>query len=150
MGREASFELNCSRFSDNVLDIIKLLNSFGWTYYDEDENAEYLPVGDRDSFDWQMGEITEGDLYAIIDRKQQRGETVGLVMYYRDTESGITLLAADTSEISIMPNINRKTLDEDDDTDSVTDISWYAERIIQKLIWYNCDVDSFKFEEYTD
>lgn len=150
MGREASFELNCSRFSDNLLDIIKLLNSFGWTYYDEDENAEYLPVGDRDSFDWQMGEITEGDLYAIIDRKQQRGETVGLVMYYRDTEYGITLLAADTSEISIMPNINRKTLDEDDDTDSVTDVSWYAERIIQKLIWYNCDVDSFKFEEYTD
>lgn len=150
MGREASFELNCSRFSDNLLDIIKLLNSFGWTYYDEDEHAEYLPVGDRDSFDWQMGEITEGDLYAIIDRKQQRGETVGLVMYYRDTEYGITLLAADTSEISIMPNINRKTLDEDDDTDSVTDVSWYAERIIQKLIWYNCDVDSFKFEEYTD
>ncbi len=150
MGREASFELNCSRFSDNLLDIIKLLNSFGWTYYDEDEHAEYLPVGDRDSFDWQMGEITEGDLYAIIDRKQQRGETVGLVMYYRDTEYGITLLAANTSEISIMPNINRKTLDEDDDTDSVTDVSWYAERIIQKLIWYNCDVDSFKFEEYTD
>ena len=150
MGREASFELNCSRFSDNLLDIIKLLNSFGWTYYDEDEHAEYLPVGDSDSFDWQMGEITEGDLYAIIDRKQQRGETVGLVMYYRDTEYGITLLAADTSEISIMPNINRKTLDEDDDTDSVTDVSWYAERIIQKLIWYNCDVDSFKFEEYTD
>ena len=150
MGREASFELNCSRFSDNLLDIIKLLNSFGWTYYDEDEHAEYLPVGDRDSFDWQMGEITEGDLYAIIDRKQQRGETVGLVMYYRDTEYGITLLAADTSEISIMPNINRKTLDEDDDTESVTDVSWYAERIIQKLIWYNCDVDSFKFEEYTD
>lgn len=150
MGREASFELNCSRFSDNLLDIIKLLNSFGWTYYDEDEHAEYLPVGDRDSFDWQMGEITEGDLYAIIDRKQQRGETVGLVMYYRDTEYGITLLAADTSEISIMPNINRKTLDEDDDTDSVTDVSWYAERILQKLIWYNCDVDSFKFEEYTD
>ena len=134
MGREASFELNCSRFSDNLLDIIKLLNSFGWTYYDEDEHAEYLPVGDRDSFDWQMGEITEGDLYAIIDRKQQRGETVGLVMYYRDTEYGITLLAANTSEISIMPNINRKTLDEDDDTDSVTDVSWYAERTIQKLI----------------
>jgi hypothetical protein len=149
MGREASFELNCSRFSDNILDIIKLLNSFGWTYYDEDHHAEYLPLGDRDNFDWQMGEMTEGDLYAIIDLKQQRCETVGLVMYYRDTDYGITLLAAGTDDISIIPNINRKTLDEDD-RDSVTDVSWYAERIIQKLIWYNCEVDSFQFEEYTD
>ena len=149
MGREASFELDCSRFSDNVLDIIKLLNCFGWAYYDEDRHAEYLPVGDRDSFEWQIGEITEGDLYAVIERKRQRGETVGLVMYYRDTEYGITLLADNTAEILIMPNINRKTLDEDDSY-SVTDVSWYAERIIQKLIWYNCDVDGFKFEEFID
>ncbi len=146
MGREASFELNCSDYSDNVLDIIRLLNSFGWTYYDEDGHAEYLPVGDNDDFDWQFGEISESDLYSLAERKQQRGETVGLVMYYRDTEYGITLLAASTSEILIMPNINRKTLIEDDEC-SVTDVSWYAERIIQKLMWYNCDVQSFQFEE---
>lgn len=149
MGREASFELNCSSYSDNVLDIIQLLGSFGWTYYDEDEHAEYLPVGDRDNYDWQIGEIPEGELYGIMQHKLERGEAVGLVMYYRDTDRGITLLASDTSEILIMPNINRKTLVEDDSY-SVTDVSWYAERIIQKLLWYNCKVDSFHFEEYTD
>ena len=92
---------------------------------------------------------SESDLYALIERKRQRKELVGLVLYYRDTEYGITLLADSTSQILIMPNINRKTLIEDD-SESITDVSWYIERIIQKLIWYNCGVDAFKFEEYTD
>lgn len=145
MGREAGFELNCSGFSGSVTDFIKLLNSLGWSYYDEEDRAEYLPVGDTDSFDWQMGEITESALYAIFDRKQQRGETVGLVLYYRDTENGITLLAEDTSEIIIIPNICRKTLDDDDD--SLTDVNWYSERIFQKLLWYDCGMVNLKFEE---
>ncbi len=148
MGREASFELNCSDFSGSVTDFIKLLNSLSWSYYDDDNHAEYLPVGDSDSFDWQMDEITESGLYAIFDRKLQRGETVGLVLYYRDTGHGITLLAADTSEISIIPNINRKTWDGDED--SVTDVNWYAETIFQKLLWYDCGMKSFRFEESDD
>ncbi|MBQ9902667.1 MAG: hypothetical protein IJM51_09850 [Clostridia bacterium] len=148
MGREASFELDCSDFSGSVTDFIKLLSSLGWSYYDDDNHAEYLPVGDRDSFDWQLGEITESGLYAIFDRKLRREETVGLVLYYRDTGHGITLLAADTSEILLIPNINRKTLDGDED--SVTDVNWYSEKIFQKLLWYDCGMVGFKFEEQSD
>ena len=148
MGREASFELNCSDFSGSVTDFIKILNSLGWSYYDSDNHAEYLPLGDRDSFDWEIGEMTESGLYALFDRKLQAGETVGLVLYYRDTEHGVTLLAADISEILIIPNINRKTLD--DDHDSMTDVSWYAERLFQKLLWYDCGMTNFQFEEYED
>ena len=146
MGRDASFELNCSEFSGSVTDFIKLLNSLGWSYYDGDRHAEYLPVGDSDSFDWQMDDSTESVLFSVFDRKLQQEETVGLVMYYRDTEYGITLLASDTSEIIIIPNINRRTLTEDDE-DSLTDVNWYAERIIQKLLWCNCGLVSYKFEE---
>lgn len=149
MGREAGFELNCSGLSGSVTELIKLLNSLGWSYYDGDNHAEYLPVGDNENFEWQIGEITESALYAIFDRKLQRGETVGLVMYYRDTEYGITLLASDTSEINIIPNINRRTLIEGDE-DSVTDVNWYAERIIQKLLWYDCGLTGFRFEEAED
>ena len=146
MGREASFELNCSGFSGSVTDFIRLLTSLGWFCYDGDNHAEYLPVGDKDSFDWQMGEITESGLYAIFDQKWQAGETVGVVLYYRDTEYGVTLLSADVSEILIIPNINRRTLD--DDEDSMTDVNWYAERLFQKLLWYNCGMTDFQFEEY--
>lgn len=123
-----------------------MLSSLGWSYYDEDGNAEYLPEGDKDSFDWQIGEITESALYAVFDSKQQQEETVGLVLYYRGTEHGITLLASDKSEIILIPNINRVTLTEDDE-DSITDVNWYSERLIQKLLWYDCGMVSFKFEE---
>ena len=149
MGREASFELNCSEVSGSVTDFIKLLGSLGWSCYDNDNHAEYLPVGDNDSFDWQMGEMTESGLYAIFDRKLQRGETVGAVMYYRGTDHGITLLAADTGEIILIPNINRVTLTEDDE-DSITDVNWYSERLIQKLLWYDCGLTGFRFEELED
>lgn len=149
MGREASFELNCSAFPGSLLDFIKLLGSLGWSIYDDAHHAEYLPVGDRDAFDWQMDEITESGLYSILERKLQRGETVGLVLYYRDTGHGVTLLAADTSEILIIPNINRKTL-VDDDEDSMTDVSWYSERLLQKLLWYNCGMTGFRYEEIED
>ncbi len=147
MAREASFELNCPEYTGSVADIVKLLNSFGWSYYDEDGRAEYLPVGDCGSFDWQMAEMTETQLFEIFDCLCQRGETIGIVMYYRDTEHGITLLSSDTGSIIIIPNICRRTLNDDDDN-SITDVSWYAERIVQKLIWYGCKVSGFRFEEF--
>lgn len=146
MGREASFELNCSAFSGSVTDFIKLLGSLGWSCYDADNSAEYLPLGDNDSFDWQIGEVTESTLYSVFDSKLEQGETVGLVLYYRDTEYGVTLLAADTSEIIIIPNINRRTLTEDDE-DSLTDVNWYSERLMNKLLWYDVGMISFKYEE---
>lgn len=146
MGRDASFELNCSRFSDRILEIVKLLIVSGWTFLDEDDQVEYLPLGDSGDYQWQIDAIAEGRLYELIERKQDRAEMVGLVMYYRDTDVGITLLAESTEAVIIMPNINRRTLDDNDD--SLTDMSWYAERIILKLMWRGCRVDSVKFEEY--
>ena len=70
------------------------------------------------------------------------------MLYYRGTGHGITLLAADTSEIILIPNINRKTLD--DDEESLTDVNWYSEKLIQKLLWYDCGLVSFRFEEQAD
>lgn len=146
MSRDASFELNCPEFSGSVTDFIKLLHSLGWSYYDGDNRAEYLPFGDGDNFDWQIDEITDSALYSVFDRKLQNDETIGLVLYYRDTEHGITLLASDTDKIILIPNINRKTLT-DGDEDSVTDVNWYSERIMQKLLWYDCGLTGFRFEE---
>lgn len=146
MEREAGFLLDCSDYSENVLDVIQLLNSVGWTYYDEDGSAEYLPPGDRDSYDWQIAEPDEGVLCSIISRKCERGEMVGLVMYYRDTGHGVTLLAQNTGEVHIIPNISRVTLD-GDDPDSLTDVSWYVARIVMKLMWQGCAVNGYSFEE---
>ena len=77
--------------------------------------------------------------------KQERGEMVGLVMYYCDTDVGITLLAENTASIMIMLNINRRTLGED--FYEITDIGWYTSNLVHKLIRNGCPVDLFQYEE---
>ena len=51
MAREALLEINCSRYSERIVDIIKLFDEIGWRYYDSGKNIVYLPLGDDDNFD---------------------------------------------------------------------------------------------------
>ena len=146
MAKEASIEINCERYSRRLSEIIELLDMIGWGFFDEDDNVEYLPLGDRGDYNWQIGaSMSKGELYSLIGRKQERGEMVGLVMYYCDTDVGITLLAENTASIMIMLNINRRTLGED--FYEITDIGWYTSNLVHKLIRNGCPVDLFQYEE---
>lgn len=146
MAKEASIEINCERYSQRLSEIIELLDMIGWGFFDEDDNVEYLPLGDRGDYNWQIGaSMSKGELYSLIGRKQERGEMVGLVMYYCDTDVGITLLAENTASIMIMLNINRRTLGED--FYEITDIGWYTSNLVHKLIRNGCPVDLFQYEE---
>ena len=146
MAKEASIEINCERYSRRLSEIIELLDMIGWGFFDEDDNVEYLPLGDRGDYNWQIGaSMSKGELYRLIGRKQERGEMVGLVMYYCDTDVGITLLAENTASIMIMLNINRRTLGED--FYEITDIGWYTSNLVHKLIRNGCPVDLFQYEE---
>ncbi|MCM1161734.1 MAG: hypothetical protein NC412_10965 [Roseburia sp.] len=53
MAREAIIEINCSRYSERIIDLINLFNELGWKYYNTEKKIEYLPIGDDDAFDWQ-------------------------------------------------------------------------------------------------
>lgn len=37
MAREALLEINCSRYSERIVDIIKLFDDLGWRYYDAEK-----------------------------------------------------------------------------------------------------------------
>ena len=148
MGREASIELNCSRYSNKIIDIINLLNECGWKYYNTKKKVEYLPLGDVDSFNWQDDFFSENELQELINEKQNRLELVGLNLFFENSWEGVTLLARDTKEMMLCLRINRKKLG--NDRESLTDVSWYFNNIIQKLIARNCPVDYINFEEYTD
>lgn len=148
MGREASIELDCSRYSDRVIDIINLLNECGWKYYNSKRMVEYLPLGDIDSFNWQDDFFSKGELQELINKKQNRLELVGLDLFYENSMEGVTLLARDTKKILLSLDINRKKLG--DERESLTDVSWYFRNIIQKLIEKNCPVDYINFVECTD
>ena len=47
MAREAILEINCSRYSERIIDVINLFNELGWKYYGVEKNIEYLPLGDE-------------------------------------------------------------------------------------------------------
>ena len=148
MSREAILEINCSRYSDRIVDVINLFNELGWKYYDLENNIEYLPLGDDDEFDWQKKNLSYRELQEIIDNKQDKFERVGLNLYYENSDVGITLMAKNTKEIIIDLNINRKTVE--NNRESITDIGWYFNNIIQRFFERGCPIDSFKFEEYVD
>lgn len=146
MAREAVLEINCSKYSQRIIDVINLLNELGWKYYDTEKNIEYMPLGDDDDFNWQKGFLSEKELQKLINDKQDAFERVGINLYCENSEEGITLLAKDTKEIIIGLNINRRTIR--NNRESITDIGWYFNNIIQKLRERECPIDYIKFEEY--
>ena len=148
MAREAILEINCSRYSERIIDVINLLHELGWKYYDIERNIEYLPLGDNDDFNWQKKYLTENQLRELINNKQDNYEQVGLNLYYKNSKEGITLLAKNTKEILVDLNISRKTVE--NSRESITDIGWYFNNIIQRLKERECPIDYIKFEEYVD
>lgn len=148
MAREALLEINCSRYSERIVDIIKLFDELGWRCYDAEKNIVYLPLGDDDKFDWQKKFLSEIELHKLINSKQDNFEQIGLNLYYENSEEGLILLAKNTKEIVIDLNINRRTVE--NNRESITDIGWYFNNIIQRFKERGCPVDYIKFEEYID
>ncbi len=140
MAREADFTIDCSSYSNSITQIIDALNRIGWGY--SDEQIEYLPLHDNDSFDWQKKTISVEELFSIISQKQELGELCGVVLYHQNSDKGVTILARNTKRFIVNININRKTICGD-----FTDISWYIENIIAKLEEIGCIIESVDYSE---
>lgn len=53
MAREAMLIIDCSNYSEKIMDIIGLFSVIGWKYFNDKKQVAYLPLGDNDDFDWQ-------------------------------------------------------------------------------------------------
>lgn len=148
MSREAMLEINCSRYSEKIIDIISLFNKMGWKYFNSKGEVEYLPLGDDDDYDWQKSVLSDDEVRKVINSKQEHSEKIGLNLYYNNSFVGISLLADNTSQILLNLNINRKTIN--DTRDALTDVTWYIKHIVQKLEAEGCTIEHFKVEEYVD
>ena len=148
MAREAVLEMNCGRYSTEIIDIISLLDKVGWKWRSENNKVEYLSVADNGEYNWQKRELFESDLFELICKKQKRNEMIGVNLFRQNSPEGITLLAKSTKEILISMSVNRKT--KDGNRESITDIGWYMTNLIEKLVKNGCQVDYIKFEDYTD
>lgn len=146
MAREPLLIIDCSDRSENTADILRLMNGIGWHL--RDGELQYLPPDDNDNYDWQYGSLTPDELYSIAEQKQRKGEIVGAKLYYKDTGTGITVLAKSTREILISPDINRITIDGSSGSDTdFTDISFYIRTLLIPLKKAGCLLEKTEYSE---
>lgn len=141
---EALMTLNCSKYSDNIVDVLKLFQQIGWGIYNRQGKIEYLPIGD-DEYDWQCEDISDTKLYDVISNKIAKKEQIGVNLFYNNGDEGISLIAYTTDQIMLSIATNRKIVKE-----NYTDMIWYLENIIYKLFDIGVRLLSYKLEEYED
>lgn len=121
-------------------EVCKALQAAGWG--NRNGQTEYLPLHDDGMYDWQKTALSPEEFSAILRKKQMLHETIGVILYYQNTETGIMLLTQDTDEIQFGLDIGRRRI-----ADGMTDVSWYLEHVVLPLKRAGFRVDSVKFRE---
>ena len=98
-----------------------------WNFRKNDKIC-YLPLNDE-LFEWKEENILESEFIEIIDKKEQNHETVGVILYWQNTDIGISMLIFQDCQVSFNIGINRLKLDSVNDID-ITNMNWYIEKII--------------------
>lgn len=123
--------------------IIKSFLNYGWCL--DDEGAiSFLPYGDGDNFEWTKLKIPTESIFDLVRKKQEKNEVVGVVVTWKNTGIGGSLLIYPDGAISFLAGINRKLLN----NSIVTDVSWYLEKILPALSANGFAVESFVFSEH--
>ena len=141
---EAHILLDCSNFSDNLVDVIEKFQQIGWKLSDAGGKSEFLPLGKND-FEWITKDIAEYELFETVRKKAECKETVGVHLFYSNGVEGISFLAEKTNSITLGLSINRKIA-----INRHTDFPWYFENLIAKL--WNAGVEPWRctMEEIDD
>lgn len=122
--------------------IIKILNKQGWGF-DLDNHKEYLPVGDNDQYNWQIEALTDFALWELLKKKEEKGEAIGVVMTWLNSEIGGSFHFWSKNTFSIIININRKLT-----ADGETDVNWYINKIVPPLKAHQIQIESIVFSEH--
>jgi predicted RNase H-like nuclease len=142
MSISATLYINLApRANQNIssVQVIKLLIDSGWRMNNEGGIC-YLPLGDKDAFDWKADLLSENDFFDLVLKKEDANEVVGVDLFWADTEVGVILLMHGNNKFSFGADIYRKTL-----AGNITDVNWYLERIIPHLNNDSFVIENFQF-----
>jgi len=107
------------------MDVISAMLAGGWRADDHGQIC-YLPLGDRDDYDWQAKPLAESPRVLVeLTGKDRAGEVLGLTVLWADTNVGGQLLYWTDGRLTLLVEINRRTLD-----GRVTDVSWYLAKLL--------------------
>ena len=142
---EALITLEVCDNSKGIKEIFNLFNKSGWGTFNEKGEAEYLPIGDKDEFAWVHKRISENELFEMLSTKLVQNEMIGVNLFFKNGKEGITLMTEDVRKFVLSLSINRRLIN-----DRNTDMSWYFNNLIFRLIENNANILSYSIEEYDD
>lgn len=137
MSRQCGVAITIQLSHESALDVLLLLLNNGWsaTY---GGHITYLPLGDKDDFDWQFTSATNwSDILTVLRHKQMADERLGLALFWQESGIGGTFhIEPDTTypnglRIWTLWNPDRPRLP---DCDWFTDHGWFLHRILPILI----------------
>lgn len=130
MSWSASISIIFSTPIINPLKSIMSLIEAGWRPYWEPGRAVlFLPLGDAGMYDWKDSDTWQ-QAAEEIGEKIKHGESIGVVLYYEDTDVQFLFNSEYTQVSAILNSANRRTLN---NSNSATDFTWYLQRIIHPL-----------------
>ena len=127
-----------SNFS--ATDLIETMLHNNWTIK-KDNKICYLPVGDE-LFEWEENEISETKLMEIVYQKELKHETIGVILFWENTDVGVSMLIFQDYQISFNITVNRIKMN-DLNCDDITDVNWYLTKIITCFFNYKISEISF-------
>lgn len=104
----------------------------------KNSKVSYLPLEEEELFSWVEEEINETDLFEIFKIKKTNNQIRGVILYYKNSEVGITLLIFNEKEITFNLDINRKVIDSISFI-KMTDVNWYLYRLLPALENFNIE-----------
>ena len=140
MGLSSNISIKANFNERNFMQIIQALVSSGWTFNDYGKFT-LLPIGDKDDFDWtSIDKIEQQELFHVFEEKLKVKEIIGIVITWKDTNCGGSLLFdIENENLSINLNINRKLLH---NNSRHTDFTWYLEKLVNLIENEVVDIES--------
>lgn len=141
MSVSATLTIDCSNYSDKIFDIILLFNKIGWMFMD---GKMHYTLFDNDDVDFHYEDLNYEKLEEIITTRQSAGKFTSVRLYNSKLQTGFDLAADSTKEITLLIDMDRKTIN----GSRYTDASFYIINTVGELNKIDWKVEYYKFEEY--
>ena len=155
MSVSASIDLRVvSRSSKKPISQMQILIKNGWNLQ-RNGYVCFLPIGDGDNFAWEALPMSIESLMEILQEKENKGELIGVLTTWQDSEIEGDLLLWSNQEIekdptktsfSLNVNATRKILLEYG-RDKITDVNWYLTKLLPAFNQGDTRVEYFSYDE---
>lgn len=135
MSVSASIDITLTENISSI-EIIKILINFGWNLTNENGYVGYLPLGDKENFNWQSERHMSFEaLIKILNAKEQASEAAGIILYWKDTDIGGSFLfwpknKFETFAMGLDGNRQKTFIA---DGYEITDFQWYLSKLLPPL-----------------